>query len=235
VENLPANYTQERDQLVRVSAATLDGASVANTSSNCLKSRFRARYPQLAGRRIILFLSRLDPKKGLDLLLPAFAQVRVQNPDVALVLAGNGDQSFVTGLEEEAVRLGIAGDILWTDFLAGEEKWAVLSGADVFVLPSYSENFGVAVVEAMAFGLPVVVSDQVGIHREVAEAQAGLVVPCAWEELARALTRLVRDKQLRSRMGENGKRLAQTHFSLEAVTGKLINVYIDVTTSQPRG
>ncbi len=235
VDNLPGNYTKERDQIVRVSATTLNGVKVANTLSNDLEGRFRARYAQLAGRTIILFLSRLDPKKGLDLLLPAFAQLRAQNPDVALVLAGNGDRAFVTGLQHEAVRLGIAGDILWTDFLAGEEKWAALAGADVFVLPSYSENFGVAAVEAMAFGLPVVVSDQVGIHREIAEAQAGLVVRCAWEELARALTRLVRDEQLRSWMGRNAKRLAQTHFCLEAVTGKLINMYVDVTKSQPRG
>lgn len=184
---------------------------------------------------MILFLSRLDPIKGLNLLLPTFAQVREQNPGVTLVLAGDGDPAFVACLQQEAVRLGIASDILWTGFLAGEEKWAALADADVFVLPSYSENFGVAVVEAMALGLPVVVSDQVGIHREIAEAQAGLVVPCDIEELARALIQLIRDDRLRSWMGERGRQLAQTHFSLEAVTGKLINVYKEITNSLSRG
>src|SRR6266446_9161404 len=93
-------------------------------------------------------------------------------PQVALVLAGSSDSAFVTGLWQEAVWLGIASDVVWTGFLAGEDKRAALADADVFVLPSYSENFGVTVVEAMGAGLPVIISDQVGIHCEVVKANA---------------------------------------------------------------
>jgi glycosyltransferase involved in cell wall biosynthesis len=166
----------------------------------------------------------------LDILLPAFARVQTQYPRASLVLTGNGDPAFVARLRQEAVRLGISSDILWTGFLSGKEKWAALADADLFVLPSYSENFGVAVVEAMACGLPVVVSDQVGIHKKIAEAQAGLVVPCDVEELTQALIQLVGDVQLRALMARNGKSLARKHFAIEAVTDGLIGLYLELTS-----
>jgi glycosyltransferase involved in cell wall biosynthesis len=191
----------------------------------CPRGAFREKYPQLADRRILLFLSRFDRKKGLDLLLEAFAKVHAKAPDVALVLAGGGDPSFIAELRAQAERLGVASDVFWPGFLEGPRKWAALADADLFVLPSYSENFGIAVVEAMAAGLPVVVSDQVGIHREIAGAQAGAVVPCAPAELAGALLHLLQDPPMRIAMGRNGKCLAQTQFSIENVGRKLIAAY----------
>lgn len=232
------HYTSEQERLEAAelgvkqrSVVIPNAAEVPFHSTSLAPGRFRARYPHLADRTILLFLSRLDPKKGLDLLLPAFAQVRAQYPQVTLVLAGGGDSAFVTRLRQEAVRLAIDLDIIWAGFLDREDKEAALADADLFVLPSYSENFGIAVVEAMATGLPVVVSDQVGIHREIAEAQVGLVIPCDIEALTRALIQLVSDAQLRSRMGKNGQSLVHEHFSLEAVTGKLINIYMGITSS----
>ena len=102
----------------------------------------------------MLFLSRLDTKKGLDLLLQAFARVRGAGQNPALVVAGTGDAAFEAGLRREAARLGIDGDLHWAGFLSGADKLAALADADLFVLPSYSENFGISVVEAMAAGLP---------------------------------------------------------------------------------
>src|SRR6185436_15853567 len=106
---------------------------------------------------------------GLDLLLAAFASARSRR-DLVLVIAGSGDPGFEQGVRRDATRLGLGESVYWAGFLSGKEKLAALADADVFVLPSYSENFGVAVVEAMAARLPVVISDQVGIHREVAAA-----------------------------------------------------------------
>lgn len=189
------------------------------------RGKFREQHPQLRDRRIVIFLSRFDRKKGLDLLLNAFEEVRKALPDAALVLAGSGDLSLLAELHSQADRLGIAADVFWPGFLEGSDKWAALADADLFVLPSYSENFGIAVVEAMAAGLPVVVSDQVGIHQEIAGAQAGMVVPCAPAELARALIHLLQDPSLRTEMGRNGKCLAQTQFSIENVSSKLIAAY----------
>ncbi len=178
----------------------------------------------LAARMVVLFLSRLDPKKGLDLLLPAFARVRACNPQAVLMIAGDGDSEFVDGLKQQALRLGLGQYVSWTGFLRGEEKRDAFADAGIFVLPSYSENFGVAVVEAMGAGLPVIVSDQVGIHREVAKADAGLVVECSVESLESALTRALGDEQLRARMGANASALAR-QFSPEIVAKQLIDAY----------
>jgi glycosyltransferase involved in cell wall biosynthesis len=186
---------------------------------------FRRRYPQLRGRRVVLFLSRLDQKKGLDLLLRAFAEVRRGVPDSVVVIAGDGQQAFVQHIKADAEALKIASDVVWTGFLTGEEKRAALEAADVFALPSYSENFGIAVVEAMAAGLPVVVSDQVGIHGEIADAAAGLVVRCEVKALTQALLRLLNDADLRLLLGRNGRQLAATKYSHDAVTGKVLDIY----------
>jgi glycosyltransferase involved in cell wall biosynthesis len=187
--------------------------------------RFRAAHPDLDGREIILFLSRFDRKKGLDLLLPAFARVREQFPSAALVLAGSGNSTFVKSLQAQAETLGIAKDIFWPGFLKGDEKRAAFADATVFVLPSWSENFGIAVVEAMSAGCPVVVSDQVAIHTDIAAARAGCVVPCAIEPLAEALCRMLADRPARAAMGFNGKCLTETHYSIETVTSKLVAAY----------
>jgi len=179
-------------------------------------------------RQAILFLSRFDRKKGLDLLFEAFAQVRNKGVDAVLVLAGVGDPDLVAQLKQSAERLGIASDVVWAGFLTGDDKWAAFSDADVFVLPSYSENFGIALVEALAAGCPAVVSDQVGIHREISRAGAGLVTPCRAEALAKALVEVLTDPALRRRMSENGVRLARQQFSLDAVSRKLAETYAAV-------
>jgi glycosyltransferase involved in cell wall biosynthesis len=177
------------------------------------------------GRRVILFLSRFDRKKGIDLLLEAFARVRQRCPNTVLVLAGSGEKDWVAHLRQDAERLDIAAHVVWAGFLTGDEKWTALRTADVFVLPSYSENFGIAALEALACGCPVVLSDQVGIHREIADAFAGIVTPCRAEELANALLAVLGDAGLRSRLRANGLRLARQQFSLEAVSRKLVAAY----------
>ena len=184
---------------------------------------FLAQHPELAGKRMILFLSRLDPKKGLDLLLGAFAQAQTSLPDTALVLAGNGDDAFVDELRDKARLLGLR-RVVWAGFLEGQLKRAAFAAAHVFVLPSYSENFGIAVVEAMAMGLPVIVSDQVGIQREIARANAGIVVGCDATELSQAIQQTLNNQVARNEMAQNGRRLAQK-FAPPAVTARLLEAY----------
>jgi glycosyltransferase involved in cell wall biosynthesis len=188
----------------------------------------RQRAPHLAARTTMLFLSRIDPKKGLDLLLPAFAAVKATHPDVALVIAGDGDPAFVGNLRAEAERLGIGSDVYWAGWLDEDDRLAALADADLFVLPSYSENFGLAVVEAMASGLPVVVSDQVGIHRDVVEGTAGLVTPCEVPALTASLGTLVADPALRRRLAEDGVRLAQSRFSADAMAAAVLALYREI-------
>ena len=188
--------------------------------------QFRSQYPALADRRLIMFLSRIHPKKGVDLLLPAFREVLREHPTAALVIVGDGDvPSMVQDLRRLASSLGIEDSVFWPGFLGGSAKVAALAAADVFVLPSYSENFGMAPVEAMSMGIPVVVTDQVGIHQEVSEGRAGIVTPPAVAPLASALTLLLREDGLRLEMGRNAARLAAARYSVEAVAGKLIDLY----------
>jgi glycosyltransferase involved in cell wall biosynthesis len=223
------HYTSDRERHeaekldVRTPSAIIPNALSA-TPAVGVPGEFRRRHA-LHGRRIILFLSRLDRKKGLDLLLRAFADVRRRVPDATLVIAGDGPRELVGQLEAVAEALGIAADVVWTGFLAGQDKQAALADADVFALPSYSENFGIAVAEAMAAGLPVIVSDQVGIHGDIARAAAGLVVACQLGNLTQAMLRLLNDSDLRASMGRNGKRLVATKYSQDAVTGEVLDIY----------
>jgi glycosyltransferase involved in cell wall biosynthesis len=190
--------------------------------------RFFKRWPQAMDRAVVLFLSRIDPKKGLDLLIDAFAAVKKRHADAALVIAGNGEESFVRGLRERAERVGIAGDVVWAGFLDGADKLAALAAARVFVLPSHSENFGIALVEALAAGLPCITTEGVAVSADVRECNAGLVVPAESSALAVALDRLLSDGDLRARLGGNARRLAIERFSLEAMGAALKRLYENV-------
>jgi glycosyltransferase involved in cell wall biosynthesis len=194
--------------------------------------RFCERFSIAAERRIILFLSRLDQKKGLDLLLPAFAEVRRQHPAALLAIAGDGDAAFVNGLSALAAQLAINEHIVWTGFLGGQDKLAAMAAAAVFALPSYSENFGIALVEALAAGLPCALSNQIGIAPDIESRRAGLVTEGDVASLAAALNRLLTDDTLRAQLSANAKRLARRQYSLEAMTGSLIDLYESVAARQ---
>jgi len=190
-----------------------------------VRGRFRSLHPELAGKLIVLFLSRIDAKKGLDLLLPAFAQLRREHVNAALVIAGDGDRAVETQARRQAIELGIADSIVWTGFVQGQEKHDVLWDADIFALPSYSENFGVAAAEAMAHACPVVITDQVGIHQFVTVNAIGIVTPCRAENVARALGRLAGDASLRASMGARGRTVALSEFSTSAVVDRVLDLY----------
>ena len=199
-----------------------------NGSAIAPKEHLRARYPELRARRIVLFLSRIDRKKGLDLLIPAFHGVLKSIPEAALVIAGGGDRALIENLRDQCRALAIEDAVYWPGFLEGEAKLGVLAEAEVFVLPSYSENFGIAVIEAMAAAVPVIITDRVGVCREVEQGKAGLVVAAAIEPVRNAIVRLLSDEPLRAALGQNGKRLARSCFAPAAVINKLMQGYASV-------
>ncbi|HWY51316.1 MAG TPA: glycosyltransferase [Chthoniobacterales bacterium] len=188
-------------------------------------SEFLQKYPQAAGKKIVLFLARLDEKKGLDLLLEAFASAKQEHPDSLLVIAGDGRARFVRGLHQQAERYGIAEHVLWTGFLGESEKAAAFSAATIYVLPSYSENFGIAAAEALASGVPTLLSDQVAIARDAANAKAAFVVPARVPELTRAIGQLLSDPKVREDLGRNAKLAAQRLFSPARVSDLLVSEY----------
>jgi glycosyltransferase involved in cell wall biosynthesis len=208
------------------------GIEALPESDSSLKGLFRERHPELGDRKVILFLSRIDPKKGLDLLLTALQKIEEKRDDFVLVLVGSGAPSFEGQVRSSVIDLGLDGLVIFAGFLDGQMKQAALYDADLFVLPSYDENFGIAVVEAMAMGLPVLISDQVGIHRDVQEYEAGLVTRCNAGEIAEALSTLLDDESLRHRMGENGRRLVQEKFTWSQVGHELLKLYRSILASK---
>lgn len=140
-----------------------------------LARAFVAQHPELAGKRLLLFLSRIHEKKGCDLLIEAFARVAGQHADLHLVMAGPDQSGWQAKLQQQAARLGIADRITWPGMLKGDAKWGAFHACEVFCLPSHQENFGIVVAEALACGKPVLISDKVNIWREIAEDGAGIV------------------------------------------------------------
>lgn len=139
------------------------------------RKAFLAAVPELGDKRVILFLSRLHPKKGCDLLIRAFAEVCRDLREFRLVLVGPDESGTRAGLEVLAAELGIADRVTWTGMLDGDAKWGAYEAAEVFALTSHSENFGIVVPEALARGLPVLITDKVNTWREIDSAGAGFV------------------------------------------------------------
>jgi glycosyltransferase involved in cell wall biosynthesis len=189
---------------------------------------FRARWPATRGHRVILYLGRLTFKKGLDLLVRAFGEVCRRRSDVHLFIAGPDDEGYGAQVRRWLQDEGVLDRATFSGILLGAEKSAAFATADVFVLPSYSENFGVAVLEALASGVPTIISNRVNIWREIADADAGLVVNCDAAELQRALLAMLDDRQLRLTMGAAGRRLASESFGWRTATDQLIALYREI-------
>ncbi len=138
------------------------------------REAFLRSFPELRNKRLLLFLGRLHEKKGCDLLIDAFAAVSRENPALHLVLAGPDAGGMQAALSRRAAALGLSA-ITWTGMLRGDAKWGAFRAAEAFVLPSHQENFGIAVTEALACGVPVLISKRVNIWREIEQDNAGLV------------------------------------------------------------
>lgn len=193
--------------------------------------RVRTEHPEIGSRRIVLFLSRLNFKKGLDLLVPAFAEASRSVNDLHLVIAGPDD-----GMRRETERLiaeaRIGSRVTFLGMLDHAQKLAAFRDAAMFVLPSYSENFGIAVVEAMACGVPVAISDKVNIWREVQEAGAGLVAPTKISAVAQQIVQLARLSDAEE-MGARGRRLVEARFGWDKIAHDLESVYRSLAAKRP--
>jgi glycosyltransferase involved in cell wall biosynthesis len=136
---------------------------------------FYGRYPELRGKRLAIFLGRLHEKKGCDLLIQAFAKVMASDPDWHLVMCGPDQTGWLAELKVMAEKLNVSCRITWTGMASGNLKWGALRASEVFVLPSHQENFGIVVAEALACGVPVLMSNKVNIWHEVQDSGAGII------------------------------------------------------------
>ncbi|SMF63213.1 Glycosyltransferase involved in cell wall bisynthesis [Tistlia consotensis] len=225
------HYTSEDERLLarpyargRPSLVVPLGLATGDYAELPAPGGFRAAHPGVGDRPILLFLGRLDAKKGLDLLVPAFARLVAGGADLQLVLAGP-DRGARAGAERRVADLGLQGRVTFTGMLQGEAKRAALADAALFVLPSYRENFGLAVVEAMASGLAVVISDQVAIWREVEADRAGWICRTEVDSLSEALAAALADPQLLAERGRQARASARARFDWATVTPRLCDGY----------
>ena len=174
---------------------------------------------------LILFLGRLNFKKGLDHLIPAFALVREKLPKAQLAVVGPDNDGFASQIKSWCAQYNVEENVTFVDFLQQDAKKQAFVDADVFALTSYAENFGVTVAESMACGTPVVISDRVNLWREVLTAGAGLVPELDKASIAEALLVLIQDANLAKEMGRNGRVVAEQQFAWQAILSDLEAVY----------
>jgi glycosyltransferase involved in cell wall biosynthesis len=194
------------------------------------RGKLRAQWG-LGNDPIVLFLGRLHFKKGLNLLIPAFSKLLRDKSNVHLVIAGPDNDNYGVVVRSMMREHGLTKSVHFVGSLAGSDVTQAYVDSDVFVLPSYTENFGMTVVEAMACGLPVVISDQVNIHYEISRTVAGIVVPCDVTHIVNALRTVLADSQSRLRMGNAGRQLVYSCFTWPSIVKKLMFEYDSVILS----
>ncbi|MCL5886906.1 MAG: glycosyltransferase [Actinobacteria bacterium] len=184
-------------------------------------------YPQLVGRRVALFIGRLHQVKGLDILAEAFGRVARDQKDLSLLVVGPDDGGQKDKVMKTLDSYGVLDQAIFTGMLTGQAKLTVLGGADIFVLPSYSEGFSVAILEALASGLPVIITRQCNFP-EILSANAGIVIEPEPSQLAVALEKLFSSESLRKEMGDNGRRLISRQFGWNKIAAQMRTLYDSV-------
>ena len=186
---------------------------------------------QLAGKRVILFLGRVHWIKGLDILAKAFGLIARNRDDVHLLIAGPDENGYKKKIQKLLDDEEVLGKVTFINMLKGEEKRRIFSISNIFVLPSYSENFGIVVIEAMASGVPVVVSENVGVSDDVRKEESGIVVSLDSKQLAAGLQKLLDNPDLGVRMGEQGRKVVKQRYAWDKVAGSMIEVFNQIVKS----
>ena len=213
---------RESFSLYRCKEVVVNYGTAAPADLENARESFFAAFPDLRGRRFFLFLGRLHEKKGCDLLIQAFAALQNSSERIQLVIAGPcADDGYLRHLQQ----LAAAGNgmISFPGMLTGDVKWGALSAAEAFVLPSHQENFGIAVVEALACGTPVLISNKVNIWREIEGDAAGYVEN---DDLAGTVNLLKRwlatSPDMRLAMRRNATNCFANRFEIERATDSLL-------------
>lgn len=183
---------------------------------------FRAKYPQIGQRPIVMFLGRINRGKGLEFLIPAVAQLA--NKDAVLVIVGP-DEDFRAQANALIAQHSLTDRVIFSGLLAGADKVAALADADLLALPSCHENFGLVVIEALAAGTPVVVSDQVGLHPDIKSAGVGGVVPMDTGALATELDRWLTDEALRKQASATARPWVLENFNWDTIATHWLDHY----------
>jgi glycosyltransferase involved in cell wall biosynthesis len=183
-------------------------------------------HPEIGHNPYILVLSRIHHKKGFELLIESFAALKGRGlfGEWRLVFAGDGDTEYVNQLKNLAQRRGLNGDAHFIGWLNGDRKYGALKDASLLAMPSYQENFGISLIEAMAYGVAVLISPHVNLAPMVEEAGSGWVAPLSKEKLTSTLAEALGSERERQLRGDKGRVLAQ-NFAAPKVALKLLALY----------
>jgi glycosyltransferase involved in cell wall biosynthesis len=227
------HFTSDQEAKIseRFGAITKDlvlplGVTLPPRSSTSITAKFG--IPE--DRPIVLFMSRIDRKKGLDLLIPALEALE----NFHFVLAGANPQEpdYEAEIRAQIERSTLRDRTTITGFITGGDKTALLEAADLFVLPSYYENFGIAVAEAMSAGTPVVISDQVHIWQEIQQSESGWVTPCEVRALTETLRQALSSSDELKRRGQLAQAHARSHYSWDAIALQMLEAYEAIVRSE---
>lgn len=222
---------EEEREIVKFSGNKRIKIVPVGINPNEFKNNFSKRdlnnlYPKIENKKVILFLGRVHQKKGIDLLIKAFTEITKKRKDICLLIVGPIDKKYKDEFLEisknrKSVNLR---NIIFTGLVDERKKLIILSNTDIFVLPSYSEGFSMAVLEAMCNKLPVIVTHQCNFQ-EITKVEAGIVINPCIEELVKALNELLSNQLMRKKMGGNGYRLILRDYTWEKITNQMIKIY----------
>lgn len=204
-----------------------NGIDIGEFNRKISQKFFREKFKISDDKKVILFLGRLSWIKGFDTLIPAFAEVIKKEPSAVLVIAGGDDEGYKKEIDKmiSNQKLKFGESVIFTGMMTGNDKIAAYQDSDIFVMPSYSESFGMSVVEAMAIGLPVVVTKGVGVATYIKQAYAGVVVEKNVNDLGEAIILILNDNNLGKEMGKRGKKMIEDEFSQNAIAKKFLKEY----------
>ena len=228
----PVEATRAAELGYETPTFTIPNGVAVDDPSPSAASEFLKSHPTLAGRRIVLFLGRLHRIKGVDVLARGFSMAATRFPDAVLLIVGP-DEGARALMESILAQAGVLDRAVFTGMLTGDRKQAALQCAELFVQTSHTEGFSNSVLEALAAGLPVVISEQCNFP-EVVEHGAGFVVPLNDAAVCEAIGKLLSDPRLGARMGCNGRKLATERYSWRSAAAAMAACYRMLLRNDPR-
>jgi glycosyltransferase involved in cell wall biosynthesis len=235
-------YTTDEEMRLATSASTPSSKGIVitlgsdappATNPDVLGAQFLDKFPKAKGRTQLLFMGRVDFKKGLDRILLILPVIVKRHPDVLLTIAGSGSAEFKRKLDMLIAAADLRNHVLFTGWLDGRLKWGAYASATVFLLPSRQENFAITVAEAMRMGVPVIISNRVNTWPFVAAAGAGVVLDDQEinRELENSILLLLQCSDARQQMSEYGREYARQRLTWPHATRKLLDCYHSVLAS----
>jgi glycosyltransferase involved in cell wall biosynthesis len=198
-------------------------------------SAFHQFCPAVRGKRYLLFLGRIDPKKGCDLLVDAFSSTRNSDPDLHLVMAGPDSSGWRVGLQAAAAQAGVAERVHWPGMLTGAVKWGAFAACEAFILPSHQENFGIAIAEALSCGKPVLITTPINISADMAADGCALVEDDTLDGTRRLIGRwLALTGEQRATMGERALVSFAARYEIRRSAAAIVEAFAPPLQPQAR-